>query len=331
MADLLSQNEIDNLLKSLTGNGLHFEDSDDADAVKVKLYDFKSANKFSKEQIKILHNIYEIFSQLFSTYLSGTLRTACQVEIISVEEQIYYEYINSLPTPVILAILNINPMGSPTLLEFSSIVSCEIISRLLGGNGGRVENSRNYTEIDLALLEKTIIQLTKLIDTSWSKVIEVKTALDRIETSPQFAQIISFNETIAIITFRVKIGDDVEGFTNVCIPHLAIEPISKQLNTSFWYTNDKLEFDDRNSRRIKQEVVNSKVDVVVTFNDTSAKVSDILDLQVGDVLQLSHKVDEKLLVKICDSPKFLGGLGVMKNKYVVKITETIKEAHRENE
>jgi flagellar motor switch protein FliM len=328
LADLLSQEEIDNLLRALSGGGLSSEEA--LQDEKVKVYDFKSANKFSKEQIKILNNIYENFSQLFSNYLSGTLRAACHVDIISVEERTYYEYINSLPSPIVLAILNISPMGSPTLLEFSSIISGEIINRLLGGNGGRTDTARGYTEIDLALLEKTIKNLCRLVDSSWSKVIDVSTAFERIETSPQFAQIVAFNETIAIITIRVKIGDDVVGFMNVCIPHIAIEPIAKQLNTKFWYTKEK---DDNkaNFNLIKQKIDNTKVDVSVTFNDTAAKVSDILNLQRGDVLQLVHNTDEALQVKINDKEKFSGELGVIKNKYVVRITNTIKEADTDNE
>lgn len=331
MADLLSQNEIDDLLKSLSDGVLASDSVGEKDSKKVKVYDFRSANKFSKEQIKILHNIYENFSQLFSTYLSGTLRTTCQLEVISVEEQTYNEYINSLPSPVVLAILNIKPMGSSTLLEFSSDIACEIINRLLGGNGGNNETSRGFTEIDLALLEKTFIHLTKLIDASWSKVISVNTIFERIETSPQFAQIISYNETIAIITIRVKIGEFVDGFINVCIPHIAIEPVAKQLNTKLWYTTDKTGFNEESFMSIKQKIINTKVDVTVAFNDTIAKVGDIVNLQVGDVLQLVHKVDEKLIVKIDDRNKFLGELGVMRNRYVVKITDTIKEADKDNE
>lgn len=324
MADLLSQNEIDALLRALKGG--EGEAALNKGNERVKVYDFKSANKFSKEHIKILHNIYENFSQLFSTYLSGTLRTNCQVDVVSVEEQKYYEYINSLPAPTVLAILDISPMGSPSLLELSPVISYELINRLLGGVGGEPKATNHFTEIDLALLERTFLHLIKLIDTSWSKVIKVKTIFERIETNPQFAQIISYNETIAIITIRVAIGDKVEGFINVCIPHIAIEPIAKKLNTRIWFTSGRTISSDESAKHyIKQKLVRSRVSVAVTFNDTTANLGEILDLQKGDVLQLVHKVDEKLIVKIDGKSKFLGELGVMKDQYVVRITDTIKE------
>lgn len=325
MADLLSQNEIDELLKSLESGNLEYLNEEKGDSNKVRVYDFKTANKFSKEHIKILNNIYENLSQLFSTYLSGTLRTSCQAEVVSCEEQVYYEYINSLPTPAILAIMNISPMGSPSLIEISSIISYELIDRMLGGQGGNPEPKRTYTEIDLALLERTVLHLTKLIDTSWSKVLDVKTVFDRIETNPQFAQIISYNETIAIITLRVVIGEKTEGFINICIPHIAIEPISKKLNTKLWYTNEKNIYDPVNAKILRKRLEATNVDFVVTFNDTTAALKDIISLEVGDVLQLVHRVEDKMLIKIDNKCKFKGELGTIKNKYVVKITDMIKE------
>ncbi len=325
LADLLSQNQIDDLLRTLAHGGADASAYKEDEGTEIQIYDFKTANKFSKEHIKILHNIYENFSQLFSTYLSGNLRTNCQVEVVSVEEQKYYEYINSLPTPIVLAIMDITPMGSPSLLEFSPVISYELINRLLGGKGGEPKAAGTFTEIDLALLERTFLHLTKLVDASWSKVIKVKTIFERIETSPQFAQIISYNETIAIITIRVKIGDKVEGFINACIPHIAIEPVAKQLNTKLWYTGERTTSDPQNKKNIRQKLVTAKVDVTVAFHDTTARVGDVLGLEIGDVLQLEHKVDEKLVVKVDNSEKFLGELGVMKNKYVVRISDTIKE------
>ncbi len=325
MSELLSQNEIDDLLRSLTSGSLDKNDGDESDGG-VKVYDFKSANKFSKEQIKILHNIYDNFSQLFSTYLSGTLRTTCQFEVVSVEELTYNEYINSLSSPVVLAVLDINPMGSPTLLELSSVVAYEIISRSLGGSLSNSKIPKSFTDIDLALLEKMFLHITKLVDSSWSKVISVDTKFEKIETSPQFAQIVSYNEPTAIITICAKIGENVEGVINACIPRIAIEPIAKQLNTKLWYTNEVTGAGKHILVNLKQKLINTKVDVSVAFKDTTAKIEDILSLQVGDVLQLVHKVDEKLLVKVCDKNVFLGELGVIKNKYVCKITETIKEA-----
>jgi len=331
LAELLSQGELDELLKSLPlGEGAS-SGLENQTGRGTKAYDFKSANKFSKEQIKILYNIYEIFAQLFASALSGILRTNCQAEVGSVKEQTYYEYINSLASPIALAILDIKPMGSSTLLEFSPMISSEIINRMLGGGGGGVQISRTFTEIDLALLDRTMSHITKLTDTSWSKVLKVDTILKRIETSPQFAQVISHNETVAIIAINVKIGESAKGCINVCIPHLAIEPIAKQLNTRLWYTSEKSEVDNNNYEKIKRKIVNTKVNVSAVFSETTATVRDIADLHVGDVLQLVHKVGEDVIIKIDDVSKFYGELGVIKNKFVVKVTDTIREADGEDE
>ena len=325
MSDVLSQSEIDQLLKELTQGGSSSGSSVQEDDVKVKKYDFRTANKFTKEQIRTLDNIYSTFSHLFSTYLSGTLRTMCQVEVLSAEEQTYSEYTNSLQSPLILAIVDMPPLDGSTLIEMSPNIAYGIINRLLGGKGGDLEASKTFTDIDIALIEKVLVQMMKIIDDAWSRVIHVESALNRIETSTQFAQIVSYREPTVIITISVKIGDEVEGFINICLPLSTIEPIASKMENSMWVSNKKVVHAKEDEVEIKKRLMNSKFDVVATFNDTTITLREFMALEPGDVLPLKHGVNEGLNISVAGLPKFIGKVGTFERKYAVKITGKIEE------
>lgn len=323
MSDVLSQSEIDQLLKELTSGGSG--SGEQGDDVKVKKYDFRTADKFTKEQVKTLHNIYSTFSHLFSTYLSGTLRTMCQVEVLTAEELTYSEYTNSLQSPLILAIVDMPPLEGSTMIEMSPNIAYGIINRLLGGKGDDLETSKTFTDIDIALIEKVLIQMMKLIDDAWARVAPIESKLNRIETSTQFAQIVSYSEPSTIITISVKIADEVEGFLNICLPLCALDPILDKMENSMWVSSKKIIHEDENEIEIKKRLLNSKFDMVATFNDMTITLSDFLTLEPGDVLALNHRLDDKMHIKVAGMHKFDGKVGTFENKYAIKITDKIEE------
>jgi flagellar motor switch protein FliM len=334
LAEVLSQNEIDALLSAINSGEMDMEATlDEGPELKVKPYDFRTAGRFSKEQIRTLTLIYENFARLFTTYLSGTLRAICQVDILGVEELKFQEFMNGLPDPVILSILSMQPLDGPALLEISPDVAYALINRLLGGSGGgaRVEGPWNFTEIEIVLLERVVRQFIRLFGEAWEKVIAVEVSLDRIETSAQFAQIAALGETVAVITLNVRIGES-EGLINICLPYLALEPIAKQLNT-------KLLFQIDTERRvltpmgsdIQRRIARTRLPVTAAFNTTSANMRDILNLQEGDVIRLDHKVGEVLTVRIGHLAKFQAAMGVRDRRYAVMISGVIREEELDRE
>lgn len=332
MADVLSQSEIDALLSALSSGDVAPAAVADDVTLKVKEYDFRTANRFSKEQIRTFHIIYDTFARLFTTYLSGTLRVMCSAEVIAVEEVKYQEFVNAMPTPVVLAIVSMPPLVGATLLELAPDVAYVMISRLLGGSNqsGSLEISRTFTEIELVLLERIIRQFIGLLVESWAKIIPISTMLERIETSPQFAQIVALNETIALITLNVKIGNN-EGLMNFCLPNLALEPIAKQLSTKLMFSSTDTRQHPPATQNIKQRLQTTPLPVSAVFNDTSTNVRDVLGLQVGDIIQLDHSVHAPLTVKVGHLSKFHGMIGIKDNRYAIKITDLIREEDSQNE
>lgn len=236
MSDILSQSEIDELLLALaSGRDKPAEKVEEPSQSQVKVYNFRTANKFSKEQIRMLNFIYENFAGRLSTFLSGSLRTTCEVEVISVEEQTFSEFNNSLPTPAFLAIFEMPPLAGSSILELSSTVAYEIVSRLFGGNGhGDDSSNKVFTEIEIAIITNIVNKMLNVMNESWDRVTTLRAMLTRTETSAQFAQIVDPTEPTVIITMNVKIGE-ASDLINFCIPHLAIQPIAKQLAMKTWY------------------------------------------------------------------------------------------------
>lgn len=333
MSEILSQSEIDDLLNALmTGDSDASADSaDNAAAMKVKEYDFRTANRFPKEQMRTFHVVFETYSQLLSNALSSVLRVSCEAEVLSIEECSYSEFNNSLPAPVILAIMEAPPMHGSLLVQMSPEYAYMLITRLFGG-AKTGENSKQFTEIELALVERVLRQQCKVFDEAWDKVIALNMQLDRLETSPQFAQITAPNEPVAVIIINITMGED-SGLMSICIPHTVIEPVAQQLNTRMWFTSGMRD-DGRGEERqaaITNMMLTMPTPLTAIFQTTPALLSDIVNLQIGDVIKLDHPVDEPLTIKVNHIPKFRATVGTFGQRYAMQVVDVLKEDEEEEQ
>jgi flagellar motor switch protein FliM len=331
MAEVLSQNEIDQLFHAISSGESFAEEIFEDIEQKVRIYDFSKANKFSKEQMRTLHIIYEALSRQMSTYFSGTLRTLCEINVVSVEEQIFKEFNNSLPTPVVLALMSMQPLQGSLLLSISPVVAYGIINRLFGGQGKTGESDRTFTEIELAVLERIIRQFLPLMVEPWDKITKVDPVLERLETSSQFTQIINLNEAVAIITMQLK-TTDIDGFISFCIPHIAIESIAKQLTTTLMFSGKiHTRVLGDNTHVIKRRILDTSLTIMAILAETTMTVEDILSLRLGDVIQLDNTMSEEVKIKVEHLTKAYGKLGVRNNKYAIKLTKILREEDATNE
>ncbi len=324
MGEVLSQSEIDNLLAALSSGELDTDELNGADDKQVKDYDFKRPTKFSKEHLRTLEIIYEHYGRLLSTSMQVHLRKNVQVSVTSSETVIFSEFSNSLSNPVILGIVNFQPLGGTILIELASQLGFAMIDRMLGGAGDSLEKSREFTEIEMTIIEKMMVVCMQLMREPWKNVVEINPVLERIETNSQFAQIIAPNDMIAIITLNMKIGE-VEGFMNVCLPFFTLESVMDKLNTKFWYANMQ-ELDDEDFEEYIEALV-KRVDVPVTavLGKTSISVTDFVNLQRGDIIRLDTEVEQDLTVYVGNIKKFTALPGTSRDKNSVRITSVIRE------
>ena len=333
MSEILSQSEIDELLGALmTGEAEQMADAvDGSAAMKVKEYDFRTANRFPKEQMRTFHVVFETYCQLLSNSLSSALRVSCECEILSIEEVSYSEFNNSLPAPVVLAVMEAQPMHGSLLVQMSPELSYMLISRLFGGVTTG-ESSKQFTEIELALVERMLRQQCAVFDEAWDKVIELSMQIDRIETSPQFAQITAPNEPVAVIIINITMGEE-SGLMSICIPHTAIEPVAQHLNTRLWFSSG-IRDDGRGEERLAAltgMLMHTPIPLTAYFEPTPATVTDIVNLQVGDVIKLDHAVSDPVTINVQHIPKFRASIGTLGHKYAMQISEVLKEEEAANE
>ncbi|MCM1178738.1 MAG: flagellar motor switch protein FliM [Clostridium sp.] len=324
MADVLSQNEIDALLKQLSSGELDVEEMNDDPAVKIKEYDFARPAKFSKEHLRTLEIIFEHFGRLVSSNFPAYLRKNVQIDVMNSEAVTYSEFSNALSNPVLLGIVNFSPLQGNIIIELASNLGFTIIDRMLGGLGEPLDKPRDYSEIELSVLERIFTILVDLLREPWQNVIEIHPRLERIETNSQFAQIISPSEMIAIITINVTIGT-VEGLMNVCLPFMTLEDVMDKLNTKYWFSTMQTKDEDAYGEAIETIINKAQIPIKTLLGKSSISVMDFINLQVGDIIKLDSHVDEELNVYVGNIVKFKALPGSGNENYAVKVTEIIRE------
>ena len=324
MPDVLSQDEIDNLLKALSSGELDVEEMKGTDEKQVKNYDFARPSKFSKEHLRTLEIIFEHFGRLLATNLPAYLRKSVNVDIVNSEVVIYSEFSNALSNPVLLGVVSMKPLAGNMVMEMASNLGFAIVDRLLGGTGTALDKERDFSEIELTIIERIFSICVNLLKEQWENVIKVTPRLERIETNSQFAQIISPTETIAIITINLKIGD-VEGLMNVCLPYTLLEPVMDKLNTKFWFSNMQEKDPTMYGEVIENVISKTKVPIKAILGESKVNVSDFVNLQIGDIIKIDKKVDQELDVYVGNIKKFNALPGYFEDKYAVRITDVIRE------
>lgn len=324
MADVLSQNEIDALLKQLSSGELDADDIKDEPAVKIKDYDFARPAKFSKEHLRTLEIIFEHFGRLVSSNFPAYLRKNVQVDVMNSEAVTYSEFSNALSNPVLLGIVNFAPLNGNVIIELASNLGFAIIDRMLGGLGDPLEKSREFSEIELSVLERIFTILVDLLREPWKNVVEIHPRLERIETNSQFAQIISPSEMIAIVTISVAIGN-VEGLMNICLPFMTLEDIMDKLNTKYWFSTMQERDEESYDEFIEMAINKAQIPIKALLGKSTVSVMDFINLQVGDIIKLDTVVDDELDVYVGNIVKFKALPGSGADTYAVKVTEIIRE------
>lgn len=324
MGEVLSQNEIDNLLAALSTGELDVDNMEDRNEKQVKNYDFERPAKFSKEHLRTLEIIFEHYGRLLSTNLPIYLRKNVTISVASSETVTFSEFTNALGTPSILGITNFHPLNGSIILELSTNLGFAMIDRMLGGEGNPLEKSREFSEIELNIVEKLMVVSVQLLRDPWRNVIETDPVLERLETNPQFAQVIAPNDMIAIVTLNLKIGD-IEGFMNVCLPFFTLESIMDRLNTKYWFSNMQSNDDTDYDGYIESLLRRVDVPVKAILGECSVSVNEFLDLQVGDVIRLDTKVDSELNVYVGNIKKFTAMPGANDEHYAIQVTSVIRE------
>lgn len=330
--DVLSQSEIDKLLSALSTGAVSAEEVNAAEEQKkVKVYDFKRPDKFSKDQIRTLYMLHENFARLLNTYLSTHLRTLVNVEVASVEQLTYEEFVRSLSNPSVIGVLAVPPLKGNVIMELNPSIAFSIIDRLFGGTGESTMKVRVLTEIEEAVIREIFNKAIENFRDAWENVVQISPQLEAMETNPQFTQIVPPSDMVVIITLQVKIGT-IEGLMNICIPYLVLEPIMSKLTTTFWVAASVANKQEQPEQVeiLQKKISNTSVPLVVELGTIDITIQEFLTLGFNDVLQLDTKVKDELKCIIGRYPKFYCRPGTFGKNAAVQITRVITEGDEDN-
>jgi flagellar motor switch protein FliM len=324
VGEVLSQSEIDNLLAQLTNGEIDVEEMQGTDEKQVKNYDFSRPTKFSKEHLRTLEIIFEHYGRLVSTNLPVYLRKNVQVSVVSSETVTFSEVTNALSNPVILGIINFAPLNGTIIIDLATNLAYAMLDRMLGGMGTPLEKNREFSEIELSIIQKILVTLTQLLREPWKNVVDISPVLNRVETNPQFAQVIAPNDMVAVITLNLKIGE-VEGFMNICLPFFTLEDVMDRLNTKYWFASMQENRDEHYEEYIESMIRKVDVPIKAVLGKSKISVGDFMNLQVGDCIRLDSKVENDMNIYVGNIRKFTALPGANKDSYAVRITSVIRE------
>ncbi|MFC4617352.1 flagellar motor switch protein FliM [Camelliibacillus cellulosilyticus] len=331
MPDILSQSEIDALLSAISTGEMDAEELKREELKKKeKVYDFKRALRFSKDQFRSLTRIHENFARLLTSYFSGELRTYVQITVASVDQLPYEEFVRSVPSMTILNVFDAAPLDGRMLIEVNPNVAYAMLDRVLGGVGTSFNKIDNLTEIESKLISQIFEGALDSFKEAWSTVIDIEPVMRDFEVNTQFLQMTSPNETVVVISLSMTVGE-ASGMMNVCIPHAVLEPIIQQLSIHEWMTDKKKKPEHVSLDRMTAHVEQVKVNVSAILGETRLTVRDLMDFEVGDVISLDRKIHEPLLLNIGPYAKFKVQPGRKNNHLAVQILAANKEGdeHRE--
>lgn len=343
MAEILSQAEIEALLASLTGDGgestanstgsepgretsrpmvpIAASKRDMKSPVAYEVYDFRRPDKFAKDQLRTLQMLHETFARLYASSLSAYLRVPVHVDLVSVEQIPYDEYMRSL-TSSIINVFSMAPLAGQAILEVEFNIILSMIDRLLGGPGTMVKTSSILTDIEKALTESIITRALKDFHTSWEGIAQFTTKREIMETQSQFVQIVPPNDVVVSILFEIKIGE-LRGAMSICIPYLLLKPITSKLSAQRWFSSSVKRNTGKYAGILARRLERTHLACTVRLGGTSLAVDDLLELKVGDVVTLNRKQDEEIEILIGNSVKFRGRPGIRGKKLAVYISRIV--------
>lgn len=337
MSEILSQAEIEALLTSLTD-----EDDDAApelaavpgasprtsrtaskkSTIAFEVYDFRRPDKFSKDQLRTLQMLHETFARLSGSALSAYLRSTVTVDLISLEQVPYEEYLRSINQSV-FTILSLPPLAGQAVLEIEFGLIFSMIDRMLGGPGKGIPRTV-LTDIERPLARQILERLFAALKTAWEDVVIVSPGIEGMETSAQFVQIAPPNDIVITILLEVKVGNQ-RGAMSLCIPYVLLKPINAKLSGQKWFATGTRKAGKGARNVLTHQLQGAKVDCSVHLGNAHLTMNEFMSLKPGDVLRLDQRTERDLRLLVADIPKFHGKPALQGKKVVFAVSNPIEE------
>lgn len=320
----LSQGEIDALLSKLATEGEEAEPAQEERWKVIKTYDFRRPDKLSKDQMRTLQLIHETFGRLASSSLSAYLRTAVQLNLVSIEQGVYGEYVERMPPDTILHILSMDPLPGSVLIGLDRVAAMSAVDRLLGGTGSNPDTTRTPTEIEIALLQTFVGNMLQGLTEAWSRVVDLQPTIRDVVLDPRYVQVALRSDPVVVIALEVALVQN-SGTVTLCLPYVALEPVLPKLTAQLWFASARRGTAAQQTKLLRQSLESVNVEMMVELGSSSVTLQELTDLKEGDVVLLDRTVSQPLDLVIGSRRKFMVRPGMMGNKLAVQIVGKVEE------
>ncbi|RAX58129.1 flagellar motor switch protein FliM [Helicobacter monodelphidis] len=327
MADILSQEEIDALLEVVDDD----EASSDVEVLEkndilaqrqVTLYDFKRPNRVSKEQLRAFRGIHDKMARNLSSQISAVMRSIVEIQLHSVDQMTYGEFLMSLPSPTSFNVFSLKPLDGTGVLEINPSIAFPMIDRLLGGKGDPYESTREFSDIELNLLDTILKQMMQNLKEAWAPVTEVFPSVDAKESSPNVVQIVAQNEIVIMVVMEIIIGHS-SGMMNLCYPVISLESVLSRLASRDLMLSETSSKKSRN-KELQALLGGSAVELSAILGGTKLTLNEVLELKKGDIVRLDRAADDTVIVNVNGREKYISSIGLQRYRKTIKVKEIIK-------
>lgn len=316
--DILSQSEIDSLISALSSGVVKPVVKED-EKKDHRNYDFRRPSKFSKEQIRTLQVIHDNYARILGNFLAAYLRVPVQIQLVSVSQVTYEEFILSLPVPTLVTVFNMNPEMGSAMLETNPSFVFPLIDLVFGGSGDIPKDTRELTDIEITVMRQINDKLLNNLRYVWEDIIALTPRAENMETNPQFNQMFASTETVALLTFTTQIKGN-QGMLNLCFPFITLEKIMPKLTAQFWFKQTSQELTRFHEQRLFKQLEKVEVDINVILGKTTVTLDDFLNFSKGDIIPLHRMEGEDLEVLVEGEQLFKAQPGAFGQNLAVQVT-----------
>ena len=324
MSQVLSQSEVDALLSAVSDNRVDADDDGADDGVKggVVQYDLANQDRIIRGRMPTLDIIHDRFIRLFRVTLSNSLRKMANLSVNSTGPLKFSEFMNSLPLPSCLNILRLDPLRGAAVMVIESKLLYALVDSFFGGNDvpyTKIEG-KDFTQIEIKIARRVVMSAIDDLEKAWEPVYPLKIGYSRTEINPQFVAVVPPSDVVIATTFDVEL-EKVSGTIKIVIPYSTLEPIKSKLSVGF--QSEQLEVDFIWINRVKEQIMQTTANLVVKLGEADIQMRDLLNLEVGDIIQLNSDATMPLSVNVEGVPKFKGIPGLLKGNRAIRVTESM--------
>ena len=324
MSEVLSQGEVDALLRGVGDGEIETETDEAAEEVSGAInYDLTSQEKVIRGRLPTLDIINQMFSRLFRNTFSALMRKPVDIRAVSTDTIKFGDFSRSLPVPSSLHIFRMEPLRGHGLIVLENKLVFAVVDTFFGGSGSKEAKiaDRDFSAIEIKMTKSVVMGALEDWEKAWLPVHAVTTNFVRSEINPQFAAIVPPTDVVLIILFEIEM-ENVSGTMTMCIPYAAIEPIVPKLKAQF--QSEEEEVDHAWVDSLRARLLTTEVELVAELGTAIIKAEDLMGFKIGDTLMLGNDVSDPLILKVEHNPKFTGFPGVSRGNKALKITEVIE-------